>query len=107
MIDRVAAVWDWLVPSARDESETKRDGFLSTRREIHVAVIGLTVGVVCALAQAWELAGLFVFATLGSKLTPEHLSGLRREPWYALGMFLIGVGGVRCGPALVDLVATL
>lgn len=33
-----------ILPDSSDESETERDGFLSTRREIHAAGIGLYDG---------------------------------------------------------------
>jgi hypothetical protein len=82
---------DWLIPSSSDESETRRDGLFSTRREIHASVVGLGVGVVVAVAGVWELGALFVFATLGSKLGSKHLGDIRREPWYALGAFLVPV----------------
>lgn len=77
-----------IIPSRSNESETERDGFLSTRRELHATVVGLAVGVVVVMTGSWELAGLFVFATLGSKLGSKHLTDIRREPWYALGAFL-------------------
>ncbi|MDL0133574.1 hypothetical protein [Halobacterium salinarum] len=80
-----------ILPSSSNESETERDGFLSTRRELHASVVGLAVGVVTVMTGSWELAGLFVFATLGSKLGSKHLTDIRREPWYALGAFLAAV----------------
>ena len=83
-------MFDRLIPSSSDESETSRDGSLSTQREIHASVVGFVVGVVVAMLGAWELAGLFVFATLGSKLGSKYLGDIRREPWYALGFFLMG-----------------
>lgn len=82
-----------LIPDSTDESETERDGLLSSLREWHAAIVGLAVGVVVAMTGSWELAALFVFATLGSKLGTRHLEDVRREPWYALGSFLIPVGG--------------
>lgn len=84
---------DW-IPDSSDESETERDGFLSTRREIHASVIGIVVGIAVAMTGSWELAGLFVFATLGTKLGSLDSVGLleiRREPWYASGGFLVPV----------------
>jgi hypothetical protein len=84
-----------LVPRSSDESETARDGFLSTRREIHASVVGLAVGVTVALTGSLELAGLFVFSVLGAKLGSKHLGDLRREPWYALGAFLAGLAGTQ------------
>lgn len=92
-----------IIPSSSDESETTRDGFLSTRREIHATVIGLTVGGVAAHTAAWELAALFVFVTLGAKLggmTAPALAEIRREPWYALGGFTAAVLLVLAAPAL-------
>jgi len=83
-----------LIPDSSDESETERDGFLSTRREIHATAIGLAVGVVVVMTNSWELAALFVFVTLGAKLGSLQSRGLlevRREPWYALGAFLVPI----------------
>jgi hypothetical protein len=85
---------EWL-PDASDESETARDGFLSTRREIHASVLGLAVGLVVVFSGSWELAALFVFVALGAKLDGLRSAGIleiRREPWYALGAFLLAVG---------------
>jgi len=79
------------IPSSTDESETERDGLFSTLREFHAAIVGLVVGVVVGLTGSVELAGLFTFIALGSKLGSKHLGNIRREPWYALGMFLIGL----------------
>ncbi|QRY26374.1 MULTISPECIES: hypothetical protein [Halobacterium] len=80
-----------LIPDSTDESATERDGLLSTRREVHASVVGIAVGVVTSMTGSWELAGLFVFTCLGSKLGSRHLTDIRREPWYALGCFLGGV----------------
>lgn len=83
-----------IIPDSSDESETERDGFLSTRREIHAAAIGLVVGIVVVMTSAWELAALFVFVALGAKLDGLRSAGIleiRREPWYALGAFLVPV----------------
>ena len=83
-----------LIPDSSDESETDRDGFLSTRGEIHASVIGLAVGIVVVATGSWKLAALFVFVALGMKLGSLRSKGLleiRREPWYALGAFLTPV----------------
>ncbi|WP_135363457.1 hypothetical protein [Halosimplex halophilum] len=81
-----------LIPSSTDESETERDGLFSTLREVHAGIVGLAVGVTVALTSSYELAGLFVFAALGTKLSStSRLEDIRREPWYALGMFLVGL----------------
>lgn len=91
-----------LIPDSSDESETDRDGFLSTRREIHASVIGLAVGVIVVMTGAWELAALFVFVALGVKLGSLRSPGLveiQREPWYALGWFLL--------PVLADLLVSV
>jgi len=85
---------NWL-PDSSDESETARDGFLSTRREVHASVIGLAVGLVVVFSGSWELAALFVFVALGAKLDGLRSAGIlevRREPWYALSAFLLPVG---------------
>ena len=89
-----------LIPDSSDESETDRDGFLSTRGEIHASVIGLAVGIVVVATGSWKLAALFVSVTLGVKLGSLQSAGLseiRREPWYALSAFLV--------PVLTDIVA--
>ncbi|QLH77466.1 hypothetical protein HZS55_09230 [Halosimplex rubrum] len=81
-----------LIPSSTDESETERDGPFSTLREIHAATVGLAVGVVVAKTGSYELAGLFAFVALGAKLgSVGRLEDIRREPWYALGLFLLGL----------------
>ncbi|WP_459191839.1 hypothetical protein [Halosimplex sp. J119] len=81
-----------LIPSSTDESETERDGPFSTLREIHAATVGLAVGVVVGLTGHIELAALFVFIALGAKLgSVGPLEDIRREPWYALGLFLVGL----------------
>lgn len=84
-----------LIPDRRTESETARDGLLSTRREIHASVVGAAVGVVGAASGSVELLALFTLATLGAKLGSRHLGDIRKEPWYALGAMLLGlvVGG--------------
>ncbi|WP_436924950.1 hypothetical protein [Halosimplex amylolyticum] len=85
-----------IIPRSTEESETARDGFLSTLREFHAAIIGLAVGVVVAMTGAWELAALFVFAALGAKLSQvEQLGDVRREPWYALGAMLVAIGAIE------------
>ncbi|QLH80969.1 hypothetical protein [Halosimplex pelagicum] len=85
-----------LIPSSTDESETERDGLFSTLREFHAAIVGLAVGVVVGLTGHYELAALFVFIALGAKFgSVKYLSDVRREPWYALGLFLVGLGIVR------------
>lgn len=87
-----------LIPDSRSEAETERDGFLSTLREYHAATIGLAVGVIVAATGSWELAGLFAFACLGAKLSAvSRLEDVRREPWYALGSFLVGLATVEYG----------
>ena len=88
------------IPDSSDESETDRDGVLSTRGEIHASVIGLAVGIVVVATGSWKLAVLFVFVALGVKLGSLQSAGLseiRREPWYALSTFLI--------PVLTDIAA--
>ena len=82
-----------LIPDSTDESETERDGLFSTLREFHAAIVGLAVGVVVGLTGHYELAALFVFIALGAKFSStSRLKDVRREPWYALGLFLVGLG---------------
>jgi len=78
-----------IIPSSTEESETKRNGVLSTLDEWHALVIGLTVGLVVAAAGAWELGALFIAAVLGTKLSKVPLKTIRKERWYAMGGFLM------------------
>ena len=78
--------------TAPSESKSKRDGLLSYAVEWHAVIIGLAVGVTAGLTQRWELAGIAVGLVLGIRAAPGKLSQLRREPWYALGGLVIGLG---------------
>jgi len=89
--------------SAASEDETERDGLFSYRAEIHAAIVGLAVGLVVGMTGSWELASLFVFVALGAKLASvkhEKLRDIRREPWYALGTFVVGLALSRAVWAL-------
>lgn len=77
-----------LIPSSTDESETERNGFLSTRREIHAFVVGAAVGLITGLSGSYELGALFMFAVFGAKLDNKHLNDIQQEAWYALGAFI-------------------
>lgn len=94
-----------IIPSSTEESETERDGILSTLDEYHALIIGLTVGLVVAVAGAWELGTLFIAAVLGTKLSKVPLTVVRKERWYALGGFLLSVlivWGARYLPTIVE-----
>lgn len=78
-----------LIPSSKDESETERNGFLSTRREIHAFVVGAAVGLITGLSGSYELGALFTFLVFGAKLDNKHLEDIQKEAWYALGSFLL------------------
>lgn len=80
--------------------ETVGSGNALTYTEVHAAIIGLVVGVLAgyALLLGYDLlaAGVsatFVSIALGVR-TQEELpvaqTTVRREPWYALGAFLVG-----------------
>jgi hypothetical protein len=97
MASKLKRLIDWLIPSGSDESETERTGFLSTRREIHSATIGLAVGFIVAMTTAWELGALFLFTVLGVKLENKYLGDIQKEPWYAAGFFMAGIALARLG----------
>jgi hypothetical protein len=78
-----------LIPSSKEESETERNGFLSTRREIHAFVVGAAVGFITGLSGSYELGALFMFSVFGAKLDNKHLDDIQQEAWYALGSFLL------------------
>ena len=78
--------------TAPTESDSARDGLLSYAVEWHALIIGLATGVVTALTRRWELAGVVVAIVLTVRAAPGKLSQLRREPWYALGGLVIGIG---------------
>jgi hypothetical protein len=70
------------------ESDTERDGPLSSYREWHSLLIGAGVGFVSALNTgkdgAWLLLLLTGFAYGAKKIDIGPLADLRREPQYAL-----------------------
>jgi hypothetical protein len=84
-----------IVPDSTEESETERDGLLSTLTEWHALVGGLVVGVVAAGAGSWELAVLWVTLCLGAKMPTRYTAELRREPPYALGGCAVGAVAAR------------
>jgi hypothetical protein len=75
------------------ESETSRDGPLSSYREWHSLLIGLGVGFVAALNSpkdsAWLLLLLVGFAYGARKVDVGALRHIRKEPQYALTAALI------------------
>lgn len=86
------------------ETETDRDGFLSSRREVHAAVIGLGVGAFGALASRPEPVLVFVLVAIGVRAVPRgRLADVRREPWYAIGAALAGWTTPDVATALLEL----
>jgi len=80
-----------LIPTSTDESETDRDGPLSTLTEWHALILGLAVGAVSGLTGRYELAAVAVACALGLRVS-EHspaIAELRKEPWYFAGGLLV------------------
>mgnify|MGYP006896952177 CR=1 FL=1 len=70
------------------ESNTPRDGVLSSRAEWSALLIGCTVGVITAIAGGKDAAWLFIIlATIafgGKKVNVGQLQHISDEPLYAL-----------------------
>ena len=70
------------------ESETPRDGILSSRAEWHAFGIGLSVGLIVAVVGGKEAAELFVvFAGIAlgiAEVDVGQLKHVQKEPYYAL-----------------------
>jgi hypothetical protein len=75
------------------ESDTSRDGPLSSYREWHSLLIGAGVGFVAALNSpkdsAWILLLLVGFAYGARKIDVSALKHIRKEPQYALTAALL------------------
>mgnify|MGYP000542531654 CR=1 FL=1 len=77
-----------LLPSG-SESETERDGFLSSRAELHAVAVGFLAGVLLAVTRRIEVAALFGAVVFGTRKVRGHLKDARREAAYtALGFIL-------------------
>lgn len=83
-----------MIPDSTDESDTERDGILSTLTEWHALIIGAAVGVAYLVTGSVELLALFTFGALGYKLGSDKgwLREIQREPHYALGACYLVVG---------------
>jgi len=75
------------------ESETARDGFLSSNSEKHAAVIGLFVGMTMGLVGGRDAAWLFLVLAgigLGTRQSDVgHLEDVSKEPAYAFGAAML------------------
>jgi len=75
--------------STVSESETARDGFLSSRAELHAVAIGFLGGLLLAVTGRIEVAVLFGGVVFGARKVRGHLLDARREAAYtALGFVL-------------------
>jgi uncharacterized membrane protein YjjP (DUF1212 family) len=76
----------WL--GAGEEHETPRYGILSSRKEWHSFLIGISVGFITALSGGKDAAWMLIILAgiaLGSKeVNIGHLKHIKREPVYAL-----------------------
>ncbi|MFT4921054.1 MAG: hypothetical protein ACI8XM_000247 [Haloarculaceae archaeon] len=93
-----------MIPEPGSESETSRDGVLSTLSEYHALILGLVVGYVALLTGAYGLLALTVAAALGAGAlaSTAATSEIRKEPWYTLGGLAIGAGVEHYGAVLLD-----
>lgn len=70
------------------ESDTPRDGLLSSRAEWHSLSLGLAVGVIVAVVGGKDAAWLFIILSTiafgGKKVNVGQLQHVRNEPIYAL-----------------------
>lgn len=80
-----------LLPDGARESDTEYDGFFSYAGEWHSAIVGLAIG----LFAPYELIALAIGVALGEQVKSgsKALSEFRSEPWYGLGLMIIGYGG--------------
>jgi len=76
------------------ESETPREGPLSSYAEWHSFLIGLAVGFITALVggkdAAWTFIILSTIAFGGKKVNVGQLKHISNEPLYALGGSVLG-----------------
>lgn len=92
--------------SAKSESETEYDGFLSYSSEIHAFITGIGAGFASYTVGSPEVGVSIILVSIGyggySELAknggeaPEKISKeLQREPWYAIGGTFLGflIGG--------------
>jgi hypothetical protein len=99
-----------VIPPVGTESETPRDGVLSTLTEYHALILGCVVGFVALLTGALWLLVVFVAGALGMEAGRRRGSSSRvpafgevtKEPWYGLGGLVIGMAAEHYGPALLD-----
>lgn len=89
---------------APTEADSERDGLLSYSKEWHALVVGLAAGLVAGLSGRWEIVVAVVAMTLAIRAAPGPLKQLRKEPWYALGGVVIGVGSAVIGPTVAGVI---
>lgn len=71
------------------EEETARDGFLSSRPEVHAVAVGFLAGALLALTREPAVAAVFGAVVFGTRKLRGHLKDARREAAYtALGFAL-------------------
>jgi uncharacterized membrane protein YjjP (DUF1212 family) len=79
-------VLKWI--GAGEEHETPRYGMLSSRKEWHSFLIGISIGFISALSGGKDAAWMLIILAgiaLGSKeVNIGHLKHIKREPMYAL-----------------------
>jgi len=71
------------------EEETARDGFLSSRGEVHAVAVGFLAGALLAWTREPAVAAVFAGVVFGARKVRGHLLDARREAAYtALGFLL-------------------
>lgn len=82
--------WWPLSGDARDESETPRDGFLSTTVEIHAAGIGAIFAVLFLITGNVGIVAFFAAVIMGkAKVQRTHLKDAAKEAGYSGGAFVV------------------
>lgn len=79
-----------LLPTAARERGTEYNGLFSYAGEWHSAIIGLAVG----LFAPYELMVFMVGVAVDEQVTVGRpaLKEFRSEPWYGLGLMIVGFG---------------
>lgn len=73
------------------EAESDRDGFLSTRPELHALAIGFVAGVLLVLTREPAVATSFAAVLFGARRFQGHLGDVRKEAGYAALGFLLAL----------------
>jgi len=80
------SILKWI--GAGSEDETPREGTLSSRKEWHSFLIGVSIGFISALTGGKDAAWMFIIlagiALGGKKVNVGHLKHIKHEPMYAL-----------------------